>query len=454
MSRVSLLPPNYQDLEVWQDLFNSIDTVWLDNIDNPQRVFQLLLDTYNLTFSGYTEDEVSSWENDAVSSSETKVFGIKDFFNYTSKDSKSVIYTLNTTTNTLDLVQVANALLVSRDTLPKTGWPQTLFVVSEMLPDGTWKPLPASTYGVSKTNADVITFSPARVSGTTLKIEERASSAELVKKLRNLGFLFNDTEFVNSVSRYPNSAALHILSSNFATYLATTKGTKSFMDFFSYCFSSQLRVHQLWAEQPETSASTQIFSNKPALFFEEKTFIYDVLTPTNIFTLDDPYTVNKKGVILSDIEVSVEYDDGTANYIAPLYYYSVDGTSLTLQLNSLYKDIKTNNNSLPVGAKLNVKYKKPEILYGNLLRPDLDTIGTPVWLGGDFFPTSHVELEIDYSTFSNAVTTDDLRKFFNYVKNVNLVLREITFTIELDVGNLREGSFNTGNSCMIKVTKL
>lgn len=54
--RDKLLPPNYTDLQVWKDLADSIDAVFSDKIDNPQRLFALLRDTFPYRFSEWGQD--------------------------------------------------------------------------------------------------------------------------------------------------------------------------------------------------------------------------------------------------------------------------------------------------------------------------------------------------------------------------------------------------------------
>lgn len=51
--RDKLLPPNYTDLAVWKDLADAIDVVFKDRIDNPQKLFFLLRDTFSYRYTEY-----------------------------------------------------------------------------------------------------------------------------------------------------------------------------------------------------------------------------------------------------------------------------------------------------------------------------------------------------------------------------------------------------------------
>lgn len=51
--RDRLLPPNYSDLDVWKDLADAIDTVFKDRIDNPQKLFFMLRDTFLYRYTEY-----------------------------------------------------------------------------------------------------------------------------------------------------------------------------------------------------------------------------------------------------------------------------------------------------------------------------------------------------------------------------------------------------------------
>lgn len=58
--------------------------------------------------------------------------------------------------------------------------------------------------------------------------------------------------------------------------------------------------------------------------------------------------------------------------------------------------------------------------------------GTPVWEGGTWYPTSHVDLEVDSSSLRN-LDLETLTEFFYEIANYNLVLNTIEDHEEMDI---------------------
>lgn len=78
MSRDKLLSPNYQDLEVWKDLADAIDYVFKDKIDNPQKLFFLLRDTFPYRYTEYGQETQSG------------LFDVDNLFEFAKEDYMSV----------------------------------------------------------------------------------------------------------------------------------------------------------------------------------------------------------------------------------------------------------------------------------------------------------------------------------------------------------------------------
>lgn len=57
-------------------------------------------------------------------------------------------------------------------------------------------------------------------------------------------------------------------------------------------------------------------------------------------------------------------------------------------------------------------------------------IGTPVWAGGDWYPTSHVQFEVELG--KGFTDPDQFRDFFYYVAPINLVLLSTVFKGVID----------------------
>lgn len=63
--------------------------------------------------------------------------------------------------------------------------------------------------------------------------------------------------------------------------------------------------------------------------------------------------------------------------------------------------------------------------YINFIPEGDPAIGTPVWEGGDWYPTSHVQFEVDIG--KGNMDPDQFRDFFYYIAPINLVLLSTVF---------------------------
>lgn len=61
-------------------------------------------------------------------------------------------------------------------------------------------------------------------------------------------------------------------------------------------------------------------------------------------------------------------------------------------------------------------------------------VGTPVYDGGTWYPTSHVEITYDFVKFG-VFSSEDMLDFFYYVAPINLVLRRVNFVSDIYSGN-------------------
>lgn len=76
----------------------------------------------------------------------------------------------------------------------------------------------------------------------------RTPSQELTRKLRQLGFLYPDMEYVTRPTYVDNSHILQLMSDSFGKYLKETAGTPNFMNFYQYCANTMIKIERLWAQ--------------------------------------------------------------------------------------------------------------------------------------------------------------------------------------------------------------
>ncbi len=440
MSRYQLMPPNTQDAVFWKEFCDAIDYVWASEIDNPQKAFQLLRDTYALTYSGYGQPKKNSYPKNEYDTAEgTKVFDINNFFDF-SRRPEQADFTVVADTQVIDLAFYGA-------TNVQTGYPLNLIIIYYLLGDDYIQIPPAQFRVISPTQ---IEFNYVIAAGTTIKIVERISSAELSSQLRYLGFQFPDTEFINRASSYIASPALQVLASNFSNYLATTKGTRQFMDFYGFCLASEFEVVQLWTEKTELETKVSYWNNPaPYLYFYEKKFTTTLVTAQTSITLVDPYTITGLAVPTSTIDVYYKQPGETAKLLPAFYYYSIDQTTNLVTLNTSFKNPITGTNNLVAGTEIVVEYKRPKINYGALYTAGAAEIGNPVWQSGPWFPTSHVDLRYNLVKYGGSVNFNEIRKFFEYIANLNLVLRDVVLYETLSLPGL-----SVGGALQMKITQL
>lgn len=98
--------------------------------------------------------------------------------------------------------------------------------------------------------------------------------------------------------------------------------------------------------------------------------------------------------------------------------------------------------SYAVNAELKLQYLWTEDF--EVFVPEGGAIGTPVWEGGTWYPTSHVYIAYDVSKFTSTVNSGfssltALSKYFYSIAPINLVLRAFTTTILLEPIQMRIG---------------
>lgn len=425
MSRDKLLPANLQDTPFWRYLADAIDNVWLNNIDNPQKVFRLLRDTFAMTFQGYLDEKQNSYPNWEVDENDTKVFDLRDFFNFSPPP-----LILEVDTEVPAPVPPATPFSAPFDTFSTitakgklhTGFPQLSILVYYQL-NGEWLQIPSSQILVL--DAYTLKIKYLLPANTKILIAARGIQQELAKQLRYLGFQYSDMEFLGRSSNYANFPSLHILASTFSKYAIETQGTKHFMDFFGYCLAAEFSVKQLWVKLNDVQANTNtVFSEVPYLFYEAQEFTTTLAADTNVISLgSQTYDIEVVPYVTSNIEVYVKQPNHASKYIPAFYYNVGSGTYNTITLQSNFFNPVTGDNNLIAGTEVTVKFKRPPIPYSTFEQEE--NITTPFYEGGEWLPTSHVDLYYSLDKYGGSVNFNELENFFLYIKNLNLVLRAI-----------------------------
>lgn len=436
MARYRLMPPNFQDLDYWKEFCDAIDHVWKNEIDNPQKAFRLLRDTYAMTFTPYGQLPRSSYPNNEYDPIEgTQVFDINNFFDFSRKP-EFAEFTLTSPTVVINLALYGA-------TNVKTGFPQTLVILYRKQA-GEWLQIPPSQY--TATSNDLVEVNYIMPSGTDIKIVERISSPELSSQLRYLGFQFPKTEFISRASSVVGSPALQVLASNYGDYLNSTKGTPQVFDFFGFCLASEFTLKRLWTTRTKPQATINYLAQS-APYRDNTTLTYaKTVSPPTVPQNTIPLSVGINVVTLpySGADASVYTRAPGEDYVLR----TVSDYYPTPNVPAIVTDLIFST-PLPIGTDILVLYKNARLPYGTFYEEDDPIIGTPVWLGGDWFPTSHVNLRYSLAKYGGSLDSDEIRQFFNYVANLNLVLDQVILT---DTVNLKPSG--VGIAAQLKITQL
>lgn len=107
----------------------------------------------------------------------------------------------------------------------------------------------------------------------------RTPSQELTRKLRQLGFLYPDMEYVTRPTYVDNSHILQLMSDSFGQYLKETSGTPNFMNFYQYCANTMIKVERLWAQdEPGTLLNPINDDDTYGEFISEVDILVDPIT--------------------------------------------------------------------------------------------------------------------------------------------------------------------------------
>lgn len=226
MNRHRLLSPNFQELEVWRDFADSIDEVFKDRVDDPLCVLRLLRDTF-----AYGPVELGA-------PAPSGAYDVRDLYNFHGENT--------------DFAQFSVVSPQATFTLPAnipTGYPdknRILVYTRPTIPaDSEFTFISPAGYTVTASNS--ITLNTSVPAGTTVRVALKPHAVEVARKLNQLGFIYNDMDFVTLPTEYENSDAVQVLSDMLGSYYLQSKGAKNFADFFSFCFKAVFRLDQLWS---------------------------------------------------------------------------------------------------------------------------------------------------------------------------------------------------------------
>ncbi|MFA5669428.1 MAG: hypothetical protein WC967_09290 [Balneolaceae bacterium] len=173
---------------------------------------------------------------------------VDNVFNYVENEQVAEIATGNAPVaqNTIDIFNSTN-VLTGQPANIYSGYPYNLIVVyawNAVANEFTYVPfgnVVALPDGISlQIQTDYVT--------DKFFIFARTPSQELTRKLRQLGFLYPDMEYVTRPTYVDNSHILQLMSDSFGKYLKETAGTPNFMNFYQYCANTMIKIERLWAQ--------------------------------------------------------------------------------------------------------------------------------------------------------------------------------------------------------------
>lgn len=398
------MPPNLQELDLWEELGDAIDKVWPNLFDNQLKILSSLRDTYvrnplseekpkyieedldspipnfpnrfrtreinfaskdykidvykvappipgsnlpqviRLTpgttgwtpFDGYTvtiHAPIGVNETIKVVAIQDTIFDVDNFYDYGNSQRVSEFITATSSAlTTLDVWSSVDQLTGEPANL-STGYPYNLLVVYAFDPavnDYVYIPY-GDTRVIDGEKIQIQTAAPT----DKFRVFVRSPATEVTRKLRQLGFLYSDLEYITRPTYVDNPHITQLMADTFSKFLKETQGTKSFMDYYQFCSNTLIEIKRLWAQDTPGS-------------------------PDNIVTDDT---------------------------------------------------------------------------YGRFIREDDIDFSTnpPIWITGDnnsgWYPTSHVDLVYDLFLFGSNIDFKSIRKFFDYVAPINLVLDKIVLEL-------------------------
>jgi hypothetical protein len=191
-----------------------------------------------------------------VISNKLNTFDISDLYNY-GNEIQSGLFQIDFPDSNILNINTATNLETNLPANLNTGFPYNLLIVFLKIEDGSFQYLPPSNYNViSVDEIQILTlpYNPVDPGNPTdyllsdIRVVIRQPATEVTKKLRQLGFNYDNIEYVTRPSYVDNSHIVQTLADNYSNYIFTTSGTPQFLDYFQYASNSSFEIYKLWAQ--------------------------------------------------------------------------------------------------------------------------------------------------------------------------------------------------------------
>lgn len=391
MKRYRLFSPNLQELPVWKDFSDTIDEVFKDGIDDPQVVLRLLRDTF--AYGPYSYQELND-------------------------PSLEEVFNIRTPTTTIYLQQI------------KTVYPnQTDVMVYQKAtdaPDSDYVMVSVPYYQVIELNG--LQFTTPLAINQTIKVVPRPRIPQGtydVNNLYNFSGPVPDELFQVYTVQFLFQAIFVLPASK--TRLVT--GAPS---------SNRLLVYTKLSGQSD-------------VFYQFVPPSEYTLTSAKIITFNVPRTLGTVVKIMvrpSSVEITrklnlLGFDYNDMDFVTlPSERENSDVTQVMSDLiGNYYIHTKGKKNFASFFAYVFKALFRVDQLWAEDLGDDAYhnftpngslSIGTPVWDGGTWYPTSHVEIYYDLLKFANTLNERAVTDFFAYVCPINLVVVAIVLETVVD----------------------
>lgn len=387
-TRVKIFSSAFQELPAWSDFAEVIDEVFKERIDDPQLILRLLRNTF--AFGNY------SWTN---------------------PNDPDTVLTYNLTAPTA--VILLNGI--------ETGYPdQAQINVYQKLttdPDENYSQLGYPTYAITANNR--IVFPTPIPAGQTIKITPKTVFPSGVYSISDL-YNFHGTDNVKSWT----FGALGAPATNF------------FIPFAAGFYTGYPTTNRIIVYRRTNVANSQFqFVPSAEYTLQSPTLVvFQVAQPvgTIIKIVERPQSVelskklNQLGFQYGDLDfvsLPTEYENSDvmqvmSDLLGNYYLYSKGTRNFADFFAYVFKAI--------FRVSQMWSYENGNDEYPALLPEGDAGIGTEVWNGGTWYPTSHVTLYYDLIKFGNTLNEKAVKDFFLYVCPINLVVVAVVLETVID----------------------
>lgn len=408
--REVLLTPNLAAEETWSDLAAVIDEVWTANIDNPLKVFPTLRNTYSYTSTIFSVQDEARYISEIPTPITATKFQL-DSINLMDTEFTTLI--IRKTKVTPDINNNSNLDTIERLSI---GVGSNQYLISSEFTFDLNVPL---NYDQS---LEVVSYKQNTFDLTDLY----NYGTDIQSGLFQLDFpnvnTLNITTAINLNTGLPANLFTGYPYNLLIVYLKIADGSYQYLPPNAYKITGVntiefliLPYNPLDPDNPPDYLISEfiIQMRQPAVEVTKKLNQLG-FTYSNIEYVTRPAYVDNAHIIQAMADNFSAYafnSSGTPNYMDFFQYCSNSSFKL-------YKLWAQDNGDLTI--------------YDDMTRETLLPFGwQPIWNtapgAGGWYPTSHVDLFYDIFTYGSLVDPDEVRKFFDYVSPINLVLNNIVF---------------------------